>query len=66
MDVINVSNGQNCITCCKKDVCKYSHDVIEEVVKLKMQVEKVELPLSININCKQFQEDVPTRKGGFL
>lgn len=63
MDVINVSNGQNCKLCCKADVCKYSPDVIEEVIKLKHQLENVELPLHVRISCQMFQSGPTTREG---
>lgn len=51
---INVSNGKNCRDCSKSSVCKYQEVVSEEVERLIGELEKKELPLSVNINCNEF------------
>ena len=52
--MVETSNGRNCRTCNKENVCKYRTDVIEKVEKIIGDVEKLELPLTVNINCKEW------------
>ena len=51
---IETSNGRNCRTCNKANVCKYQETVVENVEKMISTLEKKELPLSININCREW------------
>ena len=60
---VETSNGRNCRDCNKSNVCKYQEVVVEEVEKLVVQVKKLELPLSININCKEWTSKVPNPRG---
>lgn len=57
----DVSNGRNCRMCNKVNVCKYQKAVVEEVEKLIGQIGKMDLPISININCKEWDSRVTTR-----
>lgn len=54
MPSVQTSNGKNCIACSKSSVCKYQEVVTEEVERLVEELEKKELPLSVNINCNEF------------
>lgn len=54
MPQVQTSNGKNCRDCSKSSVCKYQEVVTEEVERLVGELEKKELPLSVNINCKEF------------
>lgn len=56
MPSIQTSNGKNCRNCSKSNVCKYQEIVIEEVERLIGELEKKELPLSVNINCNEFYQ----------
>lgn len=47
--MVETTNGRNCKTCNKANVCKYQADVIEKVEKIIGDVEKLELPLTVNI-----------------
>lgn len=59
--MIETSNGRNCKTCNKANVCKYQEDTIEKVGKIISDVEKLELPLTVNINCKEWDsKNTPT------
>lgn len=51
---VKTSNGKNCRNCSKSSVCKYREVVSEEVERLVRELEKKELPLSVNINCNEF------------
>ena len=51
---IETSNGRNCRTCNKANVCKYQETVVENVEKTISTLEKKELPLSVNINCREW------------
>lgn len=50
MPLVQTSNGKNCQGCSKSSVCKYQEVVTEEVERLIRELEKKELPLSVNIN----------------
>lgn len=54
MPLVKTSNSKNCRNCSKSSVCKYQEVVIEEVERLVGELEKKELPLSVNINCNEF------------
>lgn len=54
MPPVKISNGKNCRDCSKSSVCKYQEVVSEEVERLIGELEKKELPLSVNINCNEF------------
>lgn len=60
---VETSNGRNCRDCSKTNVCKYRAAVIEEVMELTESVKNLELPLSININCREFLGKVSTVRG---
>ncbi|WP_156882351.1 hypothetical protein [Lacrimispora indolis] len=60
---VETSNGRNCGDCSKSNVCKYRSAVIEEVMELTESVKNLELPLSININCREFLGKVSTVRG---
>lgn len=51
---VKTSNSKNCKECTKSSVCKYQEVVIKEVERLVGELEKKELPLSVNINCNEF------------
>ena len=51
---IETSNGRNCSTCNKANVCKYQETVVENVEKMISTLKKKELPLSVNINCREW------------
>lgn len=57
MPLVQTSNGKNCRDCSKLNVCKYQEVVIEEVERLVGELEKKELPLSVNINCNEFVQE---------
>lgn len=54
MPLFQTNNDKNCRECSKSSVCKYQEVVIEEVERLIGELEKKELPLSVNINCNEF------------
>lgn len=54
MPSVQTSNSKNCSDCSKANVCKYQELVAQEVEKLIGELEKKELPLSVNINCNEF------------
>lgn len=54
MPLAKMNNGRNCRDCSKSNVCKYQEVVTEEVERLIGELEKKELPLSVNINCDEF------------
>lgn len=54
MPSVQTSNGKNCRDCSKSSVCKYQEVITEEVERLVAELEKKELPLSVNINCSEF------------
>lgn len=56
MPSVKTSNGKNCRDCSKTRVCKYQEVVTEEVERLVEELEKKELPLSVNINCNEFMQ----------
>lgn len=51
---IKTNNDRDCRNCSKSNVCKYQDVVTEEVERLIGELEKKELPLSVNINCNEF------------
>lgn len=52
---IETSNGRNyCRTCDKSNVCKYQEHVIENVERLISELNEKKLPLSVNINCREW------------
>ena len=51
---IEISNGKNCTTCNKSSVCKYKDDIEREVERIVEELEEKELPLSVNINCREW------------
>lgn len=51
---VEISNDRNCKTCNKANVCKYQETVVENVGKMISTLEKKELPLSVNINCREW------------
>lgn len=51
---IETSNGRNCSNCNKASVCKYQERVVADVEKIILALEKKELPLSVNINCREW------------
>lgn len=53
---IETSNGRNCSTCNKSSVCKYQERVVADVEKMIVALEKKEIPLSVNINCREWVE----------
>lgn len=61
MGLVETSNGRNCRNCSKSNVCKHQETVVEEAEKLIRQVEKLNLPLSININCREWDGKVNVR-----
>lgn len=54
MPPVKINNSKNCRECSKSSVCKYQEVVTEEVERLVRELEKKELPLSVNINCNEF------------
>lgn len=60
---VETSNGRNCRDCSKSNVCKYQETVVEKIEKLIGEVDKLELPLSININCREFLGKISTPRG---
>lgn len=56
MPLVKTSNSKNCRDCSKSSVCKYKEVVTEEVERLVCELEKKELPLSVNISCNEFQQ----------
>lgn len=51
---IETSNSRNCSTCNKSSVCKYQERVVADVEKMIAALEKKEIPLSVNINCREW------------
>ncbi len=51
---IETSNSRNCSTCNKSSVCKYQERVVADVEKMITALEKKEIPLSVNINCREW------------
>lgn len=54
MPPVKTPSNKNCRVCSKSSVCKYQEVVTEEVERLVGELEKKELPLSVNINCNEF------------
>lgn len=54
MPHVKISNGKNCRTCNKSSVCKYQEVVVEEVEKLMGEIKAKGLPLSVNVNCREW------------
>lgn len=52
--MVEISNGKNCNNCNKSSVCKYYEDAIQAEEKIISDVEKLELPLIVNFNCKEW------------
>lgn len=52
--MIETSNSKKCRTCNKVNVCKYQADVIKNVKKIIGDVDQLNLPLSVNINCREW------------
>lgn len=55
---IQTSNGRNCKKCNKSNVCKYKDTVEDHVKMLISTLEKQELPLSVNINCREWSGEL--------
>lgn len=55
-EIVTQISNRNCRTCNKATVCKYSKKVVEEVEKLINEITKMELPLNVSINCKEWGE----------
>ena len=51
------SNGKNCTTCNKSSVCKYKDSIEREVKRIIEELEEKELPLSVNINCREWSSN---------
>ena len=51
---IETSNSRNCSTCNKSSVCKYQERVVADVEKMITALEKKEIQLSVNINCREW------------
>jgi len=51
---IQISNNNNCRNYNKTNVCKYQENVIKEIEKIISDVDKLELPLLVNINCTEY------------
>lgn len=51
---IETSNGRNCSTCNKAKVCKYQENITRDIGNIISALEKKELPLSVNINCREW------------
>lgn len=51
---VETSNGKNCTTCNKSTVCKYKENVKREVERIVEELEEKELPLLVNINCREW------------
>ena len=51
---VETSNGKNCTTCNKSTVCKYKDNIEREVERIVEEIEGKELPLSVNINCREW------------
>ena len=51
---VETNNIKNCRNCNKSNVCKYQEIVLEEVEKLIEELRIKEIPLSINISCREF------------
>lgn len=54
--ITETSNTKNCRTCNKSNVCKYSDKVLKQTEKLIDEVSKWDLPLSVNINCREWAD----------
>ena len=54
---IETSNGKNCTTCNKSIVCKYKDSIEREVKRIIEELEEKELPLSVNINCREWSSN---------
>ena len=54
---IETSNGKNCKTCNKSSVCKYKDSIEREVKRIIEELEEKELPLSVNINCREWSSN---------
>lgn len=52
--MVKTNNGRNCRTCNKTNVCKYQADIVEKVEKIVEDVGKLDLPLTVNINCNEW------------
>lgn len=51
---VEISNGRNCKTCNKENVCKYCENMILEVNILTEMLNEKTLPLSVNMNCREW------------
>ena len=54
---IETSNSKNCTTCNKSSVCKYKDSIEKEVERIIEELEEKELPLSVNINCREWSSN---------
>ena len=54
---VETSNGKNCITCNKSTVCKYKDNIEREVERIVEELVEKELPLSVNINCREWSSN---------
>ncbi len=51
-----INNTKNCKNCNKSNVCKYQEKAIQEIDNLTNTLTKMELPLAINVNCREWAE----------
>lgn len=53
---IEIISSRDCSTCGKSRVCKYQENVTKDIKELVATLEEKELPLSININCREWSK----------
>lgn len=51
---VRISNGKNCTTCNKAKVCKYKESVTGNVENITEEFKQKELPLLVEINCREW------------
>ena len=51
---IEVISSRDCSTCNKSRVCKYQENVTKDIKELVATLEEKELPLTINISCREW------------
>lgn len=56
--MVEISNGKSCGACNKSSVCRYKEGVMDETEQLIETVKRIDLPLSININCKEYDNKI--------
>lgn len=57
-----VSNGKNCASCNKQRVCKYKDDMENKINEIMNNFKDMELPLTININCREWDSNSTKRE----